>query len=177
MGEDERLEVEIEEEEGAPVEEAPSSASPSKIIKILLYVVGAILLLFVVIGVSYLVSKHVQEQKHEKEQAIVIAPPPPPLAHFDIPSFSVTTKDPEPHFAKITVSLGYEESVELNSELVRRTPQIQHIINVLLSSKRFEDLDTVEDKLNLQEEMKALINKILIYGKLKEIYFREIVIN
>ncbi len=177
MGEDENIDVDIEEEEGAAVEEAPPSASPSKIIKILIYVVGGILLIFLVIGVSYLVSKHVQEQKHEKEQAIVIAPPPPPLSHYDLPSFSATTKDDEPHFVKITVSLGYDQSVELNSELVQRTPQIQHIINVLLSSKRFDALNSVEDKLNLQEEIKALINKILIYGKLKEIYFREIIIN
>lgn len=177
MGEDERLDVDIEEEEETGAAEEPVSTSPSKIIKILFYVVGAILLLFIVIGISFLVAKHVQEQKYEREQAVVIAPPPPPLAHFDIPSFSVTTKDVEPHFAKITVSLGYKASVELNSELVSRTPQIQHIINVLLSSKSYEDLDSVEDKINLQEELKALINKILIYGKIKEIYFREIVIN
>ncbi len=178
MGEEENIDVDIEEEgEAAPEEEAEVSTSTSKIIKILLYVVGAILLFFFIIGISWLVSKYVQEQKHEREQAVVIAPPPPPLAHFDIPSFSVTTKDAEPHFAKITVSLGYEASVEMNSELVSRTPQIQHIINVLLSSKGYEDLDSVADKLNLQEELKALINKILIYGKVKEIYFREIVIN
>ncbi len=179
MGEEEKIDVEIEEDEegkGAE-EEAPVSTSPSKIIKILFYAVGAILVLFIVIGISFLVAKYVQEQKHEREQAVIIAPPPPPLAAFDLPSFSVTTKDSEPHFAKITLSLGYETSVELNSELVSRTPQIQHIVNVLLTSKSYEDLDAVEDKVNLQEELKALINKILIYGKVKEIYFREIVIN
>jgi len=178
MGEDEKIDVEIDEDkEEDAQEEAPVSTSPSKIIKILFYVIGAILVLFVVIGISYLVAKYVQEQKHEREQAVIIAPPPPPLANFDLPSFSVTTKDSEPHFAKITISLGYETSVELNSELVSRTPQVQHIVNVLLTSKSYEDLDSVEDKVNLQEEMKALINKILIYGKVKEIYFREIVIN
>lgn len=178
MGEDEKIDVEIDEDkEEDAQEEAPVSTSPSKIIKILFYVIGAILVLFVVIGISYLVAKYVQEQKHEREQAVIIAPPPSPLANFDLPSFSVTTKDSEPHFAKITISLGYDTSVELNSELVSRTPQVQHIVNVLLTSKSYEDLDSVEDKVNLQEEMKALINKILINGKVKEIYFREIVIN
>ncbi|MCU0821651.1 MAG: hypothetical protein MUC95_04155, partial [Spirochaetes bacterium] len=81
MGEDEKIDVEIEdEEEGAVQEEAPVSTSPSKIIKILFYVVGAVLVLFIVIGISYLVAKYVQEQKHEREQAVIIAPPPPPLA-------------------------------------------------------------------------------------------------
>ena len=101
-----------------------------KIIKILFYIVGAIILILLIIGISYIVTKNVQEQRYVREQAIIVAPPPPPLSHFDLPSFSVTTRDPEPHFAKVTLSLGYEESIELNAELVRRTPQFQHIINV-----------------------------------------------
>ena len=110
MGDEERDVDDIEEDERAEVEETPVSVSPSKIIKILIYVVGFILLIFIVIGLSYLVTKHVQEQKYAKEQAIVVAPPPPPLAHFDLPSFSVTTKDAEPHFAKVSISLGSSQS-------------------------------------------------------------------
>ena len=127
MGEDERADLleEGEEEEGVEVPEAIEGADTSKIIKILLYVVGLILLVFIVFGISYLVSTYVQEKRYEREQDIVVAPPPPPLSHFDLPSFSVTTKDIEPHFAKITVSLGYEENVGLNAELVKRTVQIQ----------------------------------------------------
>lgn len=177
MGDDEKNVVDIDEEEGEGVEETPVSTSPSKIIKILFYIVGAVILVLLIIGISYIVTKNVQEQKYVREQAIVVAPPPPPLAHFDLPSFSVTTRDTEPHFIKITVALGYEESIELNAELVRRTPQFQHIINVLLSGKKFENLDTVEDKINLSEEIKAHINMILMAGKVKEVYFREIVIN
>lgn len=177
MGDDEKNVVDIDEEEAEGVEETPVSTSPSKIIKILFYIVGAVILVLAIIGISYIVTKNVQEQKYVREQAIVVAPPPPPLAHFDLPSFSVTTRDTEPHFIKITVALGYEESIELNAELVRRTPQFQHIINVLLSGKKFEDLDTVEDKINLSEEIKAHINMILMAGKVKEVYFREIVIN
>lgn len=177
MGDEERDIVDIQDEETGEVEEAPVSTSPSKIIKLLMYIGGAILLIFLVIGVSYIVTKNVQERKFEREQAIVVAPPPMPLAHFDLPTFSVTTRDSEPHFAKVTISLGYEENIELNAELVRRTPQIQHIINVLLSGKSYSGLDSVEDKINLSEEIKAHINVILISGRVKEIYFREIVIN
>ncbi len=177
MGDDEKNVVDIDEEEGEAVEETAVSTSPSKIIKILFYLVGAIVLLLLIVGISYIVTKSVQEQKYVREQAIIVAPPPPPLSYFDLPSFSVTTRDDEPHFAKVTMALGYEENIELNAELVRRTPQFQHIINVLLSGKRFEDLDTVEDKINLAEEIKAHINMILRAGKIKEVYFREIVIN
>ena len=178
MGDEEREDlVGVEDDETQEVEEVAVSASPSKIIKILFYAVGAILLVFIVIGVSYLVTRHVQEKKYETEQGIVIAQPPPPLSHFDIPSFSTTTTDDEPHFAKLTVSLGYEESLELNAELVRRTVQIQHIINIVLGGKSYEELDSVEDKISLAEEIKAHINIILIAGKIKEVYFREILIN
>ncbi|MDY6934249.1 MAG: flagellar basal body-associated FliL family protein [Spirochaetota bacterium] len=176
MGDEESVDV-IAEEEGESVEEAVASASPSKLIKILLYGIGAILLLFIVIGVSYLVTKYVQEMKYEREQAIVVAPPPPPLAHFDIPTFSATTRDKEPHFVKATVSLGYEENIELNAELVRRSVQIRHIINIILSGKGYDELDSVEDKINLAEEIKAHVNVILIAGKIKEVYFREIIVN
>jgi flagellar FliL protein len=179
MGEDERADLleEGEEEEGVEVPEAIEGADTSKIIKILLYVVGLILLIFIVFGISYLVSTYVQEKRYEREQDIVVAPPPPPLSHFDLPSFSVTTKDVEPHFAKITVSLGYEENVGLNAELVKRTVQIQHIVNIILRGKKYEDLDSVEDTINLSEEIKAHINVILVSGKIREVYFREFVVN
>ncbi len=178
MGDEERVNVDdIEEEESEGLAKAPSSSDASRIIKLLLYIAGAILLVFIVIGISYLVTKYVQEQRYEREQDIVLAPPPAPLSHFDLPSFSVTTKDAEPHFAKLTVSLGYEDNVALNAELVQRTPQIQHIINIVLRGKKYEDMDSVEDTVNLSEEIKAHINTILISGKVKEVYFREFVVN
>ncbi|MDY6967365.1 MAG: flagellar basal body-associated FliL family protein [Spirochaetota bacterium] len=179
MGDEERDDiVEIsDEDESVEVTEAVADKSTSKIIKILFYGIGVVVLLFLVVGISYLVTKNVQEKKYEMEEAIVVAPPPPPLAHFDIPSFSVTTRDSEPHFAKVTVSLGYEDNMQLNMEFVRRTVQIQHIINIILSGKSYEDLDSVEDKINLAEEIKAHINALLIAGKVKEVYFREIVVN
>ncbi len=179
MGEEERADLleEGEEEEGVEVPAVVEGADTSKIIKILLYVVGVILLIFIVFGISYLVSTYVQERRYEREQDVVVAPPPPPLSHFDLPSFSVTTKDIEPHFAKITVSLGYEENVGLNAELVKRTVQIQHIINIILRGKKYEDLDSVEDTVNLSEEIKAHINVILVSGKIREVYFREFVVN
>ncbi|MCX8122830.1 MAG: flagellar basal body-associated FliL family protein [Spirochaetes bacterium] len=178
MGDEERVNVEeIEEQEKPEEAKAAGAFETSRIIKILLYVAGAILSIFIIIGISYLVAKYVQEQRYQREQDIVLAPPPPPLAHFDMPSFSITTNDPEPHFAKITISLGYEENVELNAELVQRTPQMQHVVNILLRDKSYEELNSVEDTVNLAEEIKAHINVLLLKGKIKEVYFREFVVN
>lgn len=178
MGEEEKVNVdEVEDQEAPKPEAAKPKADFSKIIKLVMYLIGAVVIIFLMIGISYLVSKYMQEKKYEKEQDIIVAPPPPPLSHYDLPTFSVTTKDAEPHFAKITVSLGYENNPEMNNELVQRTVQIQHIINIILRSKGYEEMNTVEDIINLSEEIKAHINVILIAGKLKEIYFKEFVVN
>lgn len=110
-------------------------------------------------------------------QYLIVAPPPPPLAIYYLPAFSVTTTDAEPHFAKITMSFGYEVNVKLKAELERRTAEIQHIIHILLSGKKYQEINSVEDSIALAEEIKARINMILTSGMVKEVYFKEFLIN
>ena len=98
MGDDERDIVE-EEEKG---QEPSGSTGTSKIVKILLYVAGGIIIIVLMIGISFLVSKSVQESKYQKSQDIIAAPPPEPLAIYELPAFSKTTADAEPHFIKMT---------------------------------------------------------------------------
>jgi flagellar FliL protein len=164
-----------EEESGSPEGEQPSGG-PSKIIKILLYVAGGILLIVLVTGISYLVSKSVQESSYEKSQDIVSAPPPPALSSFELPPFSKTTADAEPHFLKIIMSLAFKPNLELGAELGKRKDQIQHIINILLQSKKYEDINTVSGQVALAEEIKAHVNTILAIGKIEEVYFKEFLV-
>mgnify|MGYP000877812361 FL=1 len=176
MGDDERIGNDVDEEEGG-AQEAPASTDTSRIVKILLWVVGAVLVLAAMLGTSWLVASYIQEKKYQREQDIVVAPPPPPLKHFDIPTFSVSTNDPEPHFAKITLSLGYEDNPQLNAELVSRMVEFQHVVNIILSGKKYEDLNSKEEKIGLAEEIKAHVNVLLINGKIKEVYFKEFMVN
>jgi flagellar basal body-associated protein FliL len=183
MGDEEKVD-EMEPEEGSGEGEAKSGGdsggaglAASRIVKILIYVVSGVLAVFLMIGISYLVSKYVQERSYQKEQDIVVAPPPPPLAHYDLPVFQTATSDEEPHFAKIAVSLGFEDNPELLNELIARQVQMQHMINIIMRGKRFEDLNTVEKSVGLSEEIKAHVNVILIAGKIKEVYFKEFVVN
>jgi flagellar FliL protein len=177
MGDEERDDM-MEDEETVSADAGPSgSTETSKIVKILLYVAGGILLIVLMAGISFLVSKYVQEQSYKRDQDIVAAPPPPPLHTFELPSFANTTADDEPHFLKMKISLGYEVNIEMNSELVKRKDEIQHIINVLLQSKKYKDLKSVSGAVKLQEDIKAHINQRLISGKVKEVYFKEYVIN
>ncbi len=173
MGDEER---DIVEDEARPAEPEGSSAT-SRIVKILLYVAGSIIVVVLMIGISYLVAKNVQESMYEQSQDIIAAPPPEPLAVYELPPFSKATADEEPHFLKLTLSLGYDPGPEMNNELIRRKDEMQHIINILLQGKRFEDLDSVSDSVALSEEIKAHINIRLISGKIKEVYFKEFVLN
>ncbi len=176
MGDEERDDV-IEEEESLGGEEGGGSAGASRIVKILLYVAGFILLVVLVAGISFLISKNVQQGVYEKSQDIVAAPPPPPLHTYELPSFSKTTSDAEPHFVKMTIALAYEMNLELNNELINRKDEIQHIINILLQGKKYEDLDSVSDAVALAEEIKAHVNIRLSKGKIKEVYFKQLVVN
>ena len=178
MGDEERDDI-VEEEEGgaAGAAEAPGGGGLSKIIKILLYVAGGILLIVVVTGISYVVAKKVQESEYERSQDIVAAPPPPPLTTYELPAFSKTTADAEPHFVKMTISLGYETNLEMGAELVSRKDEIQHIVNILLQGKRYEELNSVTGAVALAEEIKAHINVRMAKGKIKEVYFKEFLVN
>jgi flagellar FliL protein len=177
MGEEEKDEI-IEDEEEAPQEEPGGRRfEASKLVKILLYVAGGVLLIVLVTGISWLVARYVQESSYQKRQDIVAAPPPAPLAGFELPDFSKTTADAEPHFIKMKITLAYESNMELNNELVQRRDQIQHVVNIILQGKKYEDLDEVSDTIALAEEIKAHVNVILINGKIKEVYFKELVVN
>jgi flagellar basal body-associated protein FliL len=178
MGEEEKEEIIPEEEEEAPKEEvAGRRFEASKIIKTLLYVAGGVLLVVLVTGISYLVSKYVQESSYQSRQDIVAAPPPPPLASFELPDISKTTADAEPHFVKMKISLAYEPSVGMNNELAQRRDQIMHIVNIVLQGKKYEELNSVSSTIALAEEIKAHINVVLIAGRIKEVYFKEFVVN
>jgi len=128
-------------------------------------------------GISYLVSRSVQESKYAQSNDIISAPPPEPLATYDLPSFSKTTSDAEPHFIKMTISLAYNPDPALNSELEDKKDDFQHIINLLVQGKTYEELNSTSGSITLAEEIKAHINMMLISGKIKEIYFKEFVVN
>ncbi len=171
-------EVSDDGEKGKAAGKSGGGLGGSKIIKILIYVAASILGLFLMVGIAYLVSKYMVEASYAREQQILTAPPPPPLAHFDLKEFAVSTKDETPHFIKLELSLGYQkDDMKLQTELIERTVQIRHIINILLSGKRHQDLDSVEEKIDLAEEIKASINIILRNGQVKEVYYREFVLS
>ena len=157
-----------------------SGGSRSKIVTILIWVVGSIAAIVLMMLIAYLMAKKVKTDSYKEEQNIVIAPSPPPLMTYRFPKqFRVNTADVDSaHFIQMALALGYEsENKMLDAELVQRQTQMQHIINIILGGKKKEELTTVLQKLNLAEEIKSQINMILGEGKIEEVYFEELVIS
>ncbi len=167
--------IEGEEEQTASVN--AESGSKSKLVKILLMVAGGILLVILIFGISYLVSKYVSEKNYEKRQDIVAAPAPPPLTTYELPVFSKMTADADPHHLKMQVSLGYDGSLELSTELTKRKDELLHVINILLQGKAYEDLNSVTGMVELGEEIKAHVNMRLTSGKVQSVLFKEFIVN
>ena len=154
--------AELEDEDGKPAAE-PKASSP--IIKWL---------------ISTFVAQKTATSVYKQQKNIALVKAPPPLETFNfVDEFRINTADiGEAHFIKLKLTFGFDAGQQaLGAELATRLPQMQNIINLIISRKTKEDLKTLNDQLDLREEIKAHINHILTNGKIKEVYFREFIVN
>jgi len=63
-----------------------------------------------------------------------------------------------------------------NKELEKMVPFMRNIIINILSSKTFKDISSVEGKDSLRQEIAFRINNAMTKGKIKNVYFKEFVI-
>ena len=61
-------------------------------------------------------------------------------------------------------------------EMGKKTPKIRDSLIVLLSSKKYEEIGSLEGKARLREEILFRLNRILGEGKAKEVYFTDFVV-
>ncbi len=177
MAEEELMEDEGQEDEGYQ----PTAASGlNKVVKIMIYVaLGAVGLVLMAV-IAYYVASYAAARQYKEVASIAVVKPPPPLESFRFADeFRVNTADQgEPHFIKLRLSLGFEQGqAALSAELAQRTPQLRDIINLILAGKTREELSTVQNQLELREEIKASINHILSEGKVISVYFDEFIVN
>ena len=78
-------------------------------------------------------------------------------------------------FLKVTVSLEMSTS-EVRLELDKNIQKITDSILLLLSSKLFEDVYSVQGKFTLKDEITARANQFLAAGHVKGAYFTEFII-
>lgn len=78
------------------------------------------------------------------------------------------------------VKMNIELEVDGNAvmaEIDKRKPQIRDKVIILLSSKNYDFMSSKEGKLALRNEIKEVINEFLVSGKIKNIYFTDLVVN
>jgi flagellar FliL protein len=61
-------------------------------------------------------------------------------------------------------------------EMTKKNPKIRDSLIVLLSSKNYEEIGSLEGKARLREEILFRLNRILGEGKAKEVYFTDFVV-
>ncbi len=171
--------VEQEEEEQQEQIVQPATGL-NRIIKILIYVAGALVGIIIMSLISYYVAKYAPSQQYKEIASIAVVKPPPPLEVYTFTEdFRVNTADrEETHFIRLKLSLGFQPgNKSLSGEITQRTPQLRNIINLILAGKTKEELSTIEGQIELREEIKASINHVLSEGKIEEVYFNEFIIN
>jgi flagellar FliL protein len=78
-------------------------------------------------------------------------------------------------YLKINIDLELTNK-EVQSEINARMAPIQDSLLILLSSKSFSDISTVEGKMRLRMEIIGRINNFLVQGRVKNAYFTEFVV-
>ena len=78
-------------------------------------------------------------------------------------------------FLKVTATLELS-APEVNPEIDENRQKITDSILVLLSSKNFEDLYSVQGKFKLKDEIATRVNRFLVVGHIKDVYFSEFII-
>ena len=77
----------------------------------------------------------------------------------------------------LRVTMDFElGNAELQGEVDKRLPQIRDSILMILPSKRFDDISSVEGKTALRDEILEKVNSLLTLGKISNIYFKEFVV-
>lgn len=117
-------------------------------------------------------SEKVAEEKEGKKKADegMIGP------IYSLDTFVVNLGDKGgKRYLRVTMDLELSNK-ELMEEIKKRHPQITDTILMVLPTKRCEDIQSVEGKIALRDEMISKINSFLKAGSVTNIYFKEFVI-
>lgn len=95
---------------------------------------------------------------------------------FPLDTFIVNLADKGGNrYLRLTIALELN-SQELESEVVKRLPQVRDSILTILPTKRFEDISSAKGKTALRDQMLERINGMLARGQITNIYFKEFVV-
>ena len=132
------------------------------------------------VNVAYAEEK--KEAPAAPAEAAKPAPPPAPApvkvgtTIVDLDPFLVNLADTaETRFAKIAVKLE-SRAPDFSQSIEDHLPQVRDSLLMLISSKRYSDIRTVEGKLELRDNIVERVNAIVGEGKATAAYFTDFVI-
>ena len=129
--------------------------------------------------INFFQEKPAEEKPAEGEKAEEAAPEEEDVnlgIMFPLDPFVVNLAGSEgKRFLKVTISLELS-TPEVHVELKENIQKITDSILVLLSSKAFEDVYSVQGKFKLKDEITTRVNRFLVVGHVKDAYFTEFII-
>jgi len=150
--------------------------------KILIILIGAFLLIVVAMGGGFFMmwnkmssmnaqNSEVVESGTEAEEVVETMGPTKKLETFIV---NLADKGGERYLrVSMNLELEKEETVEVVGKIL---PKIRDAILMILPTKKYEDIGTVEGKSALRNEMLTKINELMKPEKIKNIYFTEFVV-
>ena len=98
------------------------------------------------------------------------------LPMIDLDPFIINLADRDARrYLKVKMSLEVSDK-KVEDEIKKRMPEIRDIITLLLSSKTYADLSTIDGKLALKTEIVNRLNSVIISGRVTNVFFTEFVI-
>ena len=151
--------------------------------KILVLLIGVLMVLMLGLGgglfmmwnkLSTLNTQGVANAGEQPGSGASIEQPLGPI--FALDTFIVNLADKGGNrYLRVTMDLELGNP-ELESEIEKRLPQVRDGILMILPTKRFEDISTVQGKTALRDEVLETLNGFLAQGKIINIYFKEFVV-
>ncbi len=116
------------------------------------------------------------EKVTEKVAGKVVEEVEKPIGFLKLEPFVVNlSEDVGTTYLKLTIVLEMDDTKSVSGAEMMM-PKMRDAIIVLLSSKRFDEIGTVDGKYQLREEIVARVNHILSGNKVKTAYFTEFII-
>jgi flagellar FliL protein len=149
-------------------------------------VMGILLLLMTIMGVGFFalwsrissLDRMMSPQSQEKSDEIdkrnkkeYIAKP-----KYHLETFIVNLADPKgKRYLRLTMDLEMDKET-LRDEIEKRVPQIRNTILMIIPTRTVEDIQSLEGKIALRDEIMTEMNNILKTGRVTNIYFTEFVV-
>jgi flagellar FliL protein len=116
------------------------------------------------------------EQQQEQEEVKGPAPSMNKGVQVQLPEFLVNLADPlGRRYLKLNIAVEVKNE-KAAAALENNEAKVKDAILLLLSSKTYQDLSTLESKIELKKEIVERLNQILGGSKVLQVYFTEMVI-